>query len=87
MTRNPICAFERRTGFKHGAKVGFKDSKWEAQKDSALVTEKLERAGYKTRGIERLSETAEVAHLERRCHCAWPSTGRNRCAPDHHPGA
>jgi hypothetical protein len=36
MTLNPICAFEHRTDFKYGAKVRFKDCKWEAQKDSAV---------------------------------------------------
>ncbi len=35
MTRNPICAFEHRTGFKLGAPVGFKDFMWEALNDSA----------------------------------------------------
>ena len=34
MTRNPICAFEHRTGFKLGAPVGFKDFLWEALNDS-----------------------------------------------------
>jgi len=35
MTRNPIAAFDHRTGFKLGAPVGFKDYMWEALKDSA----------------------------------------------------
>ena len=35
MTRNPICAFEHRTGFKLGSPVGFKDFMWEALMDSA----------------------------------------------------
>ena len=35
MTRNPIAAFDHRTGFKLGAPVGFKDFMWEALKDSA----------------------------------------------------
>ena len=35
MTRNPICAFEHRTGFKLGTPVGFKDFMWEALMDSA----------------------------------------------------
>ena len=34
MTRNPICPFEHRTGFKLGAPVGFKDYMWEALNDS-----------------------------------------------------
>jgi len=35
MTRNPIAAFDHRTGFKLGAPVGFKDYMWEALNDSA----------------------------------------------------
>ena len=35
MTRNPIAAFDHRTGFKLGAPVGCKDFMWEALKDSA----------------------------------------------------
>ena len=35
MTRNPIAAFDHRTGFKLGAPVGFKDYMWEALKDPA----------------------------------------------------
>ena len=35
MTRNPIAAFDHRTGFKLGAPVGFKDLMWEALKDPA----------------------------------------------------
>jgi acetyl-CoA C-acetyltransferase len=35
MTRNPIAAFDHRTGFKLGAAVGFKDFMWEALQDSA----------------------------------------------------
>lgn len=35
MTRNPIAAFDHRTGFKLGAPVGFKDFMWEALQDSA----------------------------------------------------
>lgn len=35
MTRNPIAAFEHRTGFRLGAPVGFKDYMWEALKDPA----------------------------------------------------
>ena len=35
MTRNPIAAFDHRTGFKLGAPVGFKDFMWEALKDPA----------------------------------------------------
>jgi acetyl-CoA C-acetyltransferase len=35
MTRNPIAAFDHRTGFRLGAPVGFKDYMWEALKDPA----------------------------------------------------
>ena len=35
MTRNPIAAFDHRTGFKLGAPVGFKDFMWEALNDPA----------------------------------------------------
>jgi acetyl-CoA C-acetyltransferase len=35
MTRNPIAAFDHRTGFKLGAPVAFKDFMWEALKDPA----------------------------------------------------
>ena len=35
MTRNPIAAFDHRTGFKLGEPVGFKDYMWEALKDPA----------------------------------------------------
>ncbi len=35
MTRNPIAAFDHRSGFKLGAPVGFKDYMWEALKDPA----------------------------------------------------
>lgn len=35
MTRNPIAAFDHRTGFKLGVPVGFKDYMWEALKDPA----------------------------------------------------
>lgn len=35
MTRNPIAAFDHRTGFKLGAPVAFKDYMWEALKDPA----------------------------------------------------
>ena len=44
MTRNPICAFEHRTGFKLGADVGFKDFMWEALKDSAAGINMIQTA-------------------------------------------
>ena len=36
MTRNPIAAFDHRSGFRLGAGVGFKDFMWEALSDSAV---------------------------------------------------
>lgn len=44
MTRNPICAFEHRTGFRLGAEVGFKDYMWEALKDSAAGINMIQTA-------------------------------------------
>ena len=44
MTRNPICAFEHRTGFKLGAPVGFKDYMWEALNDSAAGINMIQTA-------------------------------------------
>ena len=44
MTRNPICAFEHRTGFKLGAEVAFKDYMWEALKDSTPGIDMIQTA-------------------------------------------
>jgi len=44
MTRNPIAAFEHRTGFKLGAPVGFKDFMWEALRDSAVGIDMIQTA-------------------------------------------
>lgn len=44
MTRNPIAAFEHRTGFRLGAPVGFKDFMWEALKDSAAGINMIQTA-------------------------------------------
>lgn len=44
MTRNPICAFEHRTGFKLGAPVGFKDYLWEALFDSTAGIDMIQTA-------------------------------------------
>ncbi len=44
MTRNPICAFEHRTGFKLGAPVGFKDFMWEALNDSSVGINMIQTA-------------------------------------------
>lgn len=35
MSRNPIAAYEHRSGFRLGASVGFKDFLWEALFDPA----------------------------------------------------
>ncbi|MEN9397867.1 MAG: hypothetical protein RLZ81_2397 [Pseudomonadota bacterium] len=44
MTRNPIAAFEHRTGFKLGADVAFKDYMWEALKDPAAGINMIQTA-------------------------------------------
>ncbi len=44
MTRNPIAAFDHRTGFKLGAPVGFKDYMWEALKDPAVGINMIQTA-------------------------------------------
>ncbi|MGK5079468.1 thiolase family protein [Janthinobacterium sp. HLX7-2] len=44
MTRNPIAAFDHRTGFKLGAPVAFKDYMWEALKDPAAGINMIETA-------------------------------------------
>lgn len=44
MTRNPIAAFDHRTGFKLGAPVGFKDFMWEALKDPAAGINMIQTA-------------------------------------------
>ncbi|MBS3982202.1 MAG: thiolase family protein [Dethiobacter sp.] len=44
MTRNPIAAFDHRTGFKLGAPVGFKDFMWEALKDPAAGVNMIQTA-------------------------------------------
>jgi acetyl-CoA C-acetyltransferase len=44
MTRNPIAAFDHRTGFKLGATVGFKDYMWEALKDPAAGINMIQTA-------------------------------------------
>ncbi|HMS04356.1 MAG TPA: thiolase family protein [Burkholderiaceae bacterium] len=44
MTRNPIAAFNHRTGFKLGAPVGFKDYMWEALKDPAAGINMIQTA-------------------------------------------
>jgi len=41
MTRNPIAAFEHRTGFKLGAPVRFEDFMWEALKDPAAQVDMI----------------------------------------------
>lgn len=44
MTRNPIAAFDHRTGFKLGTPVGFKDYMWEALTDSAPGIDMIQTA-------------------------------------------
>ena len=44
MTRNPIAAFDHRTGFKLGAPVGFKDYMWEALNDPAAGINMIQTA-------------------------------------------
>lgn len=44
MTRNPIAAFDHRTGFKLGAPVGFKDFMWEALMDPAAGINMIQTA-------------------------------------------
>ena len=44
MTRNPIAAFDHRTGFKLGAPVGFMDYMWEALKDPAAGINMIQTA-------------------------------------------
>ena len=44
MTRNPIAAFDHRTGFKLGAPVGFKDYMWEALSDPAAGIDMIQTA-------------------------------------------
>jgi acetyl-CoA C-acetyltransferase len=44
MTRNPVAAFEHRSGFKLGAPVGFKDFMWEALKDRAAGINMIQTA-------------------------------------------
>ncbi len=44
MTRNPVAAFDHRTGFKLGAPVGFKDYMWEALKVPAAGINMIQTA-------------------------------------------
>jgi acetyl-CoA C-acetyltransferase len=44
MTRNPIAAFDHRTGFRLGAPVGFKDFMWEALTDPAPAVSMIQTA-------------------------------------------
>ncbi|MBL8340871.1 MAG: thiolase family protein [Rubrivivax sp.] len=44
MTRNPIAAFDHRTGFKLGAPIGFKDFMWEALTDPAPAVTMIQTA-------------------------------------------
>ncbi|NDY92581.1 thiolase family protein [Ideonella livida] len=44
MTRNPVCAYTHRTGFKLGAPVEFKDFLWEALDDPAAQVNMIQTA-------------------------------------------
>lgn len=44
MTRNPIAAFDHRTGFKLGAQVGFQDYLWEALMDPTVDISMIQTA-------------------------------------------
>jgi acetyl-CoA C-acetyltransferase len=64
MTRNPVAAFEHRTGFKLGAEVAFKDYMWEALKDSAADINMIQTAENLARqyGITRQQVDEFAAH-------------------------
>jgi acetyl-CoA C-acetyltransferase len=64
MTRNPIAAFDHRTGFKLGAPVGFKDFMWEALNDSAPGINMIQTAENlaKKYGISREDVDAFASH-------------------------
>lgn len=53
MTRNPIAAFDHRTGFKLGAPVGFNDFMWEALKDPAAGINMIQTAENLARELSR----------------------------------
>ena len=57
MTRNPIAAFDHRTGFKLGAPVGFKDFMWEALQDSAPGIDMIQTA-------ENLAKKYQISRQE-----------------------
>ena len=57
MTRNPIAAFDHRTGFKLGAPVGFKDFMWEALQDSAAGINMIQTA-------ENLAKKYQISRQE-----------------------
>ncbi|MCX7815109.1 MAG: thiolase family protein [Tepidimonas ignava] len=63
MTRNPIAAFEHRTGFKLGAPVKFEDFMWEALKDPAAGVDMIGTAENLARryGITRAEVDAYAA--------------------------
>ena len=44
MTRNPIAAFDHRSGFRLGAPIGFKDYMWEALTDPAAAISMIQTA-------------------------------------------
>lgn len=75
MTRNPIAAFEHRTGFKLGAPVGFKDYMWEALKDPAAGINMIQTAENlaKKYGITREEVDQFAAHSFARAVAAQQS--------------
>ncbi|OBS31395.1 Beta-ketoadipyl-CoA thiolase [Tepidimonas fonticaldi] len=75
MTRNPIAAFEHRTGFKLGAPVKFEDFMWEALKDPAAGVDMIGTAENLARryGITRAEVDAYAARSFERALAAQAS--------------
>lgn len=75
MTRNPIAAFEHRTGFKLGAPVQFEDFMWEALKDPAAQVDMIGTAENlaKRYGITRAEVDAYASRSFERAMAAQAS--------------
>lgn len=75
MTRNPIAAFEHRSGFKLGAPVKFEDFMWEALKDPAAGVDMIGTAENLARryGITRAEVDAYAARSFERALAAQAS--------------
>ncbi|TSE31134.1 Beta-ketothiolase BktB [Tepidimonas thermarum] len=75
MTRNPIAAFEHRTGFKLGAPVQFEDFMWEALKDPAAGVDMIGTAENLARryGITRAEVDAYASRSFERALAAQAS--------------